>query len=78
MKGFGREKIGKDVQGHFRFLLLLLIPTLNGQSVKATVSHTQVEIGQEFELSFSFEMKTTGEVRFTAPNLGNFYVFSGP
>ena len=65
-------------KGIFCFLLLLLIPTLNGQSVKATVSHTQVEIGQEFELSFSFEMKTTGEVRFTAPNLGNFYVFSGP
>jgi len=64
--------------GYLLLFGILLSLTAQSQSVKATVSRTEVAVGQEFELSFSYEMKTTGDVRFTPPNLGNFYVFSGP
>jgi len=60
------------------FLGILFSFTVQSQSVKATLSRTEVAIGEEFELAFSYEMKTTADVRFTPPNLGNFYVFSGP
>ncbi len=48
------------------------------QSVKAQLSKNRVGLEEEFELSYSYEMKSASPVEFIPPNLGNFYVFSGP
>ncbi len=48
------------------------------QSVRAQLNKNRVGLEEEFELSYSYEMKSASPVEFIPPNLGNFYVFSGP
>ncbi len=60
------------------FVVLAVFSPLQAQSVKAELSKNRVGLEEEFELSFSYEMKSASSVEFIAPNLGNFYVFSGP
>lgn len=59
-------------------IFAVLAAVVHAQSVKAHISKNPVGLEEEFELSFSYETKSASPVEFIPPNLGNFYVFSGP
>lgn len=61
------------------WLLLFFTGSIFGQSFNASVSSTRVGVGDQFQVSFTFQGEDINGVKgFTPPNFGNFLVLSGP
>ncbi|HSP88929.1 MAG TPA: BatD family protein, partial [Ignavibacteriaceae bacterium] len=63
----------------FIALFLLLASISFAQTFNTTLSHSKIGLNDQFEITFTFSADNVNGVKdFTPPNLGNFYILSGP